>query len=1143
VRNRTILALSLLLLTIAVIISFFNSDLLHLYDAGKVQMDGVRQLWFSGGRLSALQVTPQGQAKIYEWQLTDGKLSGAEKPIFAIDLDVHGENPGTLAPHFEGPWIVAATDNPAVIAWATENMLHVRGYKEVLEPSRDTRLTSQPRELFWGNDARIVIRYDDLVEIRDRNNLLLFSMSLGKYEGRYPIRRAGPVVGIVDPQRAILYQIRTDGTPDYHCGDTFKQLECRIVGLQGNTSAVFLAPNLAVNDSNLLAHVVVQQADKNLQGPPGAYSAYVKDTIRALVPLGREALIAGDFSGIARINGSKLTWLTNDAPKNIRLLAWDNDSSLVAFATDDTVGLYKLSSASLAQRILDESWITQGIFLLGIVLGAMAVLGYLPHLITLIRKRQAEKKRKKLAEQTVIPPVPQQLPDPVPPQELIESCALGECVLFAGSGISAAAGMPAWRDFVHELLGWALDHDIVDSSKHQEQLAAWENGEFNAVADNVANAFGNRIDLLQQFIHGTSGFKAPLPASVKIIPQIPFAAVLTTNFDDLLERAYESNVEVYTPHDPDALNKAADQRKFYLLHLHGSPKKPETIIFSPASYKAMVDSNHRFSRFIDSLFFSSSILFIGASLEGIEAFLSSFTIRSSIPRQHFALVAVTGIAWWAKAEALQRRYKITLIPFRATEGYPEVEAFLKALQRKTDERVPFTVDKSQKRSCLLSVYLKDIGPFHELDLQLAANMESDFPNWTVILGDNGVGKSTILKALAAVVAGTDAHEFAGFLVRSGKSSGFIRVVTDRTGNSGFEMRIDRDGDSVEIECQPGDFVKKERALILGFGPLRIVSRARPRGPQPQDKGLLSSIDVLPLLRGEPDPRMDKVKQWIVNLHSNAQSEELRGNQENQYRQLLKRFTEVLAALTPGLKLKAVSVKEDFQVWVELPDGEIPIESLSQGTTALFGWIGILLQRMYEVYYDPKNPKADPLQRPAVVLIDEIDAHMHPAWQQGLPLRLAEQFPKVQFIVTTHSPFVVAGIPVAQVIRLRRNKKDEVVRVENVEEDMTMGRADQILTGDLFGLETTLDPKTQKVIERYEELLGKEKRTPEEEADFENLGRELEIRIPVSGEKPVVRRAQELVRIVIEGDYPILREKTQQLARALYRDDEDKETGK
>jgi hypothetical protein len=199
--------------------------------------------------------------------------------------------------------------------------------------------------------------------------------------------------------------------------------------------------------------------------------------------------------------------------------------------------------------------------------------------------------------------------------------------------------------------------------------------------------------------------------------------------------------------------------------------------------------------------------------------------------------------------------------------------------------------------------------------------------------------------------------------------------------------------------------------------------------------------------------------------------------------------------------------------------------------------------MYEVYYDPKNPKADPLQRPAVVLIDEIDAHMHPAWQQGLPLRLAEQFPKVQFIVTTHSPFVVAGIPVAQVIRLRRNKKDEVVRVENVEEDMTMGRADQILTGDLFGLETTLDPKTQKVIERYEELLGKEKRTPEEEADFENLGRELEIRIPVSGEKPVVRRAQELVRIVIEGDYPILREKTQQLARALYRDDEDKETGK
>src|SRR5262249_25168498 len=137
--------------------------------------------------------------------------------------------------------------------------------------------------------------------------------------------------------------------------------------------------------------------------------------------------------------------------------------------------------------------------------------------------------------------------------------------------------------------------------------------------------------------------------------------------------------------------------------------------------------------------------------------------------------------------------------------------------------------------------------------------------------------------------------------------------------------------------------------------------------------------------------------------------------------------------------------------------------------------------------------------------------------------------------STHSPFVIAGMPVEQVIRLRRNKKDEVVRV-TAAEDMTLGRTDQILTGDLFGLDTTLDQKTQELINDYQKLLEKKERSPDEETDFIRLGQELERRIPVSGETPMIRRAQELVRIVIDGEHPIeLKKKAQQLARTIYRD--------
>ena len=723
----------------------------------------------------------------------------------------------------------------------------------------------------------------------------------------------------------------------------------------------------------------------------------------------------------------------------------------------------------------------------------------------------------------------------VPPQELIEACVGGECILFAGSGLSARAGMPVWRDFVGAMLEWARKNSFVDESKYSTQLEALSLGEANAVADNVVSAFGTNQESLIEFINSISLRGRPLPTVCHIITQIPFLAALTTNLDDLLERAYGPNSEVYSPQDGDALNKAADQRKFYLLKLYGTPERPDTLVLSPAAYKAMVDLNLRFSRFIDSLFFANSVLFIGTSLEGIETFLGSFTIRTSLPRNHFALVAVSGLAWRVKAEALQRRYKIQVIPYTATEDHPEVETFLTQLQASVGESALLAPDTLQKKSRLVSMHLNDIGPFHELTLPLIARedtLDADLRNWTVLLGDNGVGKSTILKALAAVVAGPEAKEFSGPLVRSGVDSGSIRITTDRT-VSGYEMRIDRDGDSVEVDCKPGDFVKKERTLILGFGPLRSVSRQRPRGPSPQSQGQISNADVLPLLRGDIDSRMDKLKQWIVNLNSNAQSERLKGNKNNQHEKLLSRFQSVIAELAPGLKIRSIVVDQHFQVTMQLPDGSIPIESLSQGATALLGWVGVLLQRMYEVYFDPREPQADPLQQHAVVLIDEIDAHMHPAWQQGLAHRLTTQFPNVQFIVTTHSPFVVAGMPVEQVIRLKRNRNDEIVRVQ-ADEDMTLGRADQILTGDLFGLETTLDPKTQDLIAKYRELLGKKDRSPEEDREFIHLGLELDQRVPVSGETPIVRRAQELVQMIVNGKYSDdLRNKARQLASAIY----------
>jgi predicted ATP-dependent endonuclease of OLD family len=75
---------------------------------------------------------------------------------------------------------------------------------------------------------------------------------------------------------------------------------------------------------------------------------------------------------------------------------------------------------------------------------------------------------------------------------------------------------------------------------------------------------------------------------------------------------------------------------------------------------------------------------------------------------------------------------------------------------------------------------------------------------------------------------------------------------------------------------------------------------------------------------------------------------------------------------------------------------------------LLGWVGYLCQRLKETAQDSNS---DPLSTDgyALVLIDEVDAHMHPRWQQVLVRRLKQVFPNVQFIASTHSPLIVGGL--------------------------------------------------------------------------------------------------------------------------------------
>ena len=87
------------------------------------------------------------------------------------------------------------------------------------------------------------------------------------------------------------------------------------------------------------------------------------------------------------------------------------------------------------------------------------------------------------------------------------------------------------------------------------------------------------------------------------------------------------------------------------------------MLVSPRQYDDEIVGNLAFAQFMESVFVSRTLLFVGASLEGIEAYLRGIKFRGNLSRKHYALVAVAGKAWKAKAESLRRRYQIEVIPY------------------------------------------------------------------------------------------------------------------------------------------------------------------------------------------------------------------------------------------------------------------------------------------------------------------------------------------------------------------------------------------------------------------------------------------------------------------------------------------------
>jgi energy-coupling factor transporter ATP-binding protein EcfA2 len=290
--------------------------------------------------------------------------------------------------------------------------------------------------------------------------------------------------------------------------------------------------------------------------------------------------------------------------------------------------------------------------------------------------------------------------------------------------------------------------------------------------------------------------------------------------------------------------------------------------------------------------------------------------------------------------------------------------------------------------------------------------------------------------------------------------GQIRSGLRRTTDSREEMTI-LDSSLYSQDLTGGWFA-------CAYGPWRRLSRTK------------SSREVLTTSQRKPnrfatmfeeESALTLVNDWLVDLEFRR----LKDPDDREAQAALDLAVRSITKMLPGVRFS--SITSEGQVLFEEAGVEVPVQHLSDGYRSTVAWIGDLVRRLVDAFPEMENP----LDATGVVLVDELDLHLHPKWQRTIVEEVRELFPNLQFIVSSHSPFVAQDVGERDKIVVLKKTDGKIEAIEETE-NVKGWRVDQILTSYLFDLETTRADSVSVAEKEYETLLDRRARGEEGDTD-------------------------------------------------------------
>ena len=397
------------------------------------------------------------------------------------------------------------------------------------------------------------------------------------------------------------------------------------------------------------------------------------------------------------------------------------------------------------------------------------------------------------------------------------------------------------------------------------------------------------------------------------------------------------------------------------------------------------------------------------------------------------------------------------------------------------------------------ITLKNLKGFKDLSFSLA-RPDGSYAGWTVFTGDNGSGKSTLLKAIAIGLTGRDVarslqpsfHRWISEDARDREASIELRLQPE----SGIDDFVGKGGTSyspfqavIHLKAVDADAMLEEDAskkkatsaqrgpwsgqakgwFSCGYGPFRRVFGASPEAT----RLMVGPTTERYVTMFQEAASLFEVDQWLRSLNHKKLE------QKQPEAQLLDLILEILCDDLMPNQITIDRVDSDG-LWLRDRNGlQLAWTEMSDGYRSALALLADILRHLVKAYGFDGLAERDAtgklrVMRSGVVMIDEIDAHLHPEWQREIGFWLKAHFPNIQFLVTTHSPIICQAADPNGLFVLPEPGSSQEPRALSHDEYQRIiaSRPDTILLTPAFGLQNTRSPRAVQARADYSRLNAK-----------------------------------------------------------------------